>query len=67
MSFNAAHRGYGRLKVRLCGVDSRFLHGDRVLKGLLVQLDENVSLTNTVVVVDQDPGNLPAARERQRT
>ena len=60
MCFNTAHRGFGRLKVRLRGVDRRFLHGDRVLKGLLVQLDENIPLMNTVVIIDQDAGDLPA-------
>ena len=60
LCFNAAHRGCGRLKICLCCVDSRFLHGDRVLEGLLVQLGEKISLMNTVVIIDQHAGDLSA-------
>ena len=60
LCFDTAHRGRGRLQIRLRGIDRRFLFGDRDLVGLLVQLGEKISLANTVVVIDQNPGNLAA-------
>src|SRR5262249_10174670 len=60
LCFNAAHRGCGCLKVRRRCVDSRFLHGDCVLKRLLVHLGEKISLMNTVVILDQHASDLPA-------
>jgi hypothetical protein len=50
----------GRLQIRLRGIDGRLLHGDCVLKWLLVQFNKKISLVHTVVVVDQNPGNLTA-------
>ena len=58
--FNTARLGFGRLQVRLCGVDRRSLLRDRDLKGLLVQFGEKLSLANTVIVIHQNPGNLAA-------
>jgi hypothetical protein len=58
LRFDAAHLGPGRLQIRLCAIDGRFLHGDCVLKWLLVQLNKKISLAHTVVVIHQNSGNL---------
>jgi hypothetical protein len=54
LCFDTAHQGRGRLQIRLCRIDGRTLHGDRVLKWLLVQLDKKISLAHTVVVIHQN-------------
>ena len=41
LRLDTAHHGPGRPQIRLCGIDGRLLHGDCVLKWLLVQLDKN--------------------------
>src|SRR4051794_20775492 len=58
LGFDAAHRGPGSLEIRLRGVDSRLLHGDRVPKWLLVQFNKEISLAHAIVVIHQDPGDL---------
>ena len=58
LRFDAAHRGPGRLQIRLRGIDGRLLHGDRVLKRLLVQFDKKISLVHAVVVIHQDTRDL---------
>ncbi len=58
LCFDTAHLGPGRLQIRLCGIDGGLLHGDRVLKRLLVQLNKKISLVHAVVVIHQNPGNL---------
>ena len=58
LCFDAAHLGPGRLQIRLCGVNGRLVHGDCVLKWLLVELNKKISLAHTVVVIHQNPGNL---------
>ena len=58
LCFDAAHRGLGGLEIRLCGIDGRLLHGDGVLKRLLVQLNKEISLFHAVVVIHQNAGNL---------
>jgi hypothetical protein len=40
--------------------DGRSLYGDCIFIRLLVQLGENVSLVDTVVIVDKNPGYLAA-------
>jgi len=58
--FNTARLGFGRLQVRLCGIDRRSLLRDCNLKRLLVQFGEKLSFLNTVIVIHQNPGNLAA-------
>ena len=62
LRFGTAHRGDSRLQIRLCGIESRFFNGDCVLEGLLVQLGKNISLVDTVVVINQYPGTCPPTR-----
>jgi len=58
LCFDTAHLGPGRLRIRLCGIDGGLLHGDRVLKRLLVQLNKKISLAHTVVVIHQNARHL---------
>ena len=58
LRFDTPHRGPGRFKIRLCGVDGRLLHGDGVTKWLLVQFDKNIALFHAIVVIHQNPGDL---------
>jgi hypothetical protein len=39
-------------------INTRFLHGNGVLISLLAQLDENLSLTDTVVIINQCAGEM---------
>jgi len=56
--FDAAHVGPSRCKIRLCGIDSRLLHGDGVPKRLLVEFNEKLTLVHAIVVINENPGNL---------
>ena len=47
-------------QIRLRRIDGRLLHGDGVLKRLLVQFNEKISLVHPVVVVHQNAGDLTA-------
>jgi hypothetical protein len=58
LCFDAAHRGPGRLEIRLCGIDGRLLHCDCVPKWLVIQFNKKISLVHTVVVIHQNPRNL---------
>jgi hypothetical protein len=58
--FDAAHPGPGRGEIRLRRFEGRPLHGDSVLKRLLVKFDEKIALAHSVVVIDQNAGNLSA-------
>jgi hypothetical protein len=60
LRFDAPHVGHDGTQIRLCDIDSRLLQGDRILKRLLVQLDQDVSLVDAIVVIHQNPGNLAA-------
>ena len=60
LRFGTVYRGRGYLQIRLCGIEGRFFNGDCVLEGLFVQLGENISPVNTVVIIDQHLGYLPA-------
>ena len=60
LCFDTAHRGRSRNQIRLCNIDGDTFFGDYVLERLLVQLGENISLVNRIVIVDQHPGYLPA-------
>jgi hypothetical protein len=46
--------------VRLCAINGRLLHGDCVLKWLLVQFNKKISLVHTVVVIHQNARHLTA-------
>ena len=58
LRFDRAHRSGGRLQVRFRSVDRRLLFRDRNLVRLLVQRDEELALAHTVVVIDQNAGDL---------
>ena len=67
LCFDIPHRGLGRPQVRLCGIDGRLLHSNRVLKWLLVEFGEKLAFVHAVVVVHQNPGDLagdPGSDER---
>jgi hypothetical protein len=60
LRFHAAHSGLRHLQVCRRRIDSRLFDRDCDLKGLLVQLDQKVSPTHPVVVVDEDARYLAA-------
>ena len=64
LGLDPAHLHRGRDQIRPCNIDGRLFFSDCVLEGLLVQLDENISLVNAVVVIDQHPRYLPAYASR---
>ena len=68
LCFDTAHRGVGRLQVRLCGIDGRFLlRRPRSSKRLLVQFGEKIAFAHAVVVIHQNPGNLAADAGRDES
>ena len=58
LRFDAAHFGLRHLQVRRRRIDGRLFDRDGDLKGLLVQLDQKVSLAHAIVVVDEDARDL---------
>ncbi len=67
LRFDTAHRGRGRIQIRLCDIDGRLFIGHCVLEGLLVELGEKISLANAIIIIDQHAGYLPAyARSDER-
>jgi hypothetical protein len=60
LCFKATNRSRGSQQIRLCDPDGRSFFGDRNFIRLPVQLGENVSLVDTVVIVDKNPGYLAA-------
>ena len=58
LCFDIPRRGCSRAQVRGCGIDGRSFHGNRGLKRLLVEFGKKLAFVHTVVVIDQDPGNL---------
>jgi hypothetical protein len=67
LCFDIPRRSFGCAQVRLCGIDGRSFHSDRVLKRLLVEFGEKLAFVHTVVVVHQYPGDLagdPGSNER---
>ena len=67
LCFDIPHRGFSRPQVRVCGIDGRSFHSNRVLKRLLVEFGEKLALVHTVVVIHQHPGDLagdPGSNER---
>ena len=53
--FNATHISFGRIEVRLCRIDSRFLDSDYDLIWLPVEFDEKISFVYAVIVIHQNP------------
>jgi hypothetical protein len=66
LCFDAACRGLGRRQIRLGGIGGRRLHGDGVLKRLLVQLNKKIFLFHAVVVIRKNTGNLTVNTGRNR-
>jgi hypothetical protein len=67
LCFDIPHRGLGRAQVRLCGIDGRSFHSNRVLKRLLVEFGEKLAFVHTVVGINQHPRDLagdPGSDER---